>query len=62
VATALLIEAAQSAEATEHDDSRLYSLRRLLADKPLAPRGQAALQRLYDHYPGIATVVQTQPH
>ncbi|MCC8403141.1 hypothetical protein LJ655_14795 [Paraburkholderia sp. MMS20-SJTN17] len=62
VATALLIEAARSVEATELYDGHLYSLRELLADKPLSPRGKAALQRLYDHCPGIATVIQTQLH
>jgi hypothetical protein len=62
VATALLIEAARSDGTTGQHDGHLYYLRGLLVKKPIAPRGQAALQRLYDRCPGIATVVQTQPH
>jgi DNA-binding SARP family transcriptional activator len=62
VATALLIEAAFAADKTEASDRLLSSLRELLGDKPLAPRSRAVLQRLYDRYPGITTILQTQPH
>ncbi|WP_231337549.1 ATP-binding protein [Paraburkholderia sprentiae] len=62
VATALLIEAAFAADETERSNRFLSSLRELLGDKPLAPRSRAALQRLYDRYPGTTTIVQTQTH
>jgi hypothetical protein len=62
VATALLIEAVFASDKTGASDRLLSSLRELLGDKPVAPRSRAALQRLYDRYPGTTTILQPQPH
>ncbi|RKT20904.1 putative ATPase [Paraburkholderia sp. RAU2J] len=62
VATAVLVEAAVIAGEMATDDPVLSSLHALLADKPITPRSQAALQRLHERYPSTTTIVQTRAH